>query len=179
MVPGADIGALETQPFPSPDDTPSDDAPESEYSGFQDRSDPSDMSDDDIIASISQMIQGRDPDQVAELFQLVFANLPDVEMSDNEEDMETLYSPGAEGRPAVGFKEIKQLIRKVLAEGHYHDMGGEDEMYDALDPHGFDSMSDAALVDMMHKEGMEEMIALDGEGDLANREEVIATLKDV
>jgi hypothetical protein len=52
-------------------------------------------------------------------------------------------------------------------------------MYDALDPHGFEKMSDAELIDMMHKEGMEEMIVLDGEGDLANREEVIATLKDV
>tara|TARA_R110000824_G_scaffold147030_2_gene316386 strand:+ start:3180 stop:3917 length:738 start_codon:yes stop_codon:yes gene_type:complete len=181
QVPGSDIGALETQPFPPPDNIPSDDAPESEYSGFQDRSGPSDMTDDDIVASINRVIQGKDPDHVAELFQIVFANLPDVEMSDAEEDPETLYSPGAEGRPTAGFRleELKLLIRKVLEEGHYHDMGGGDEMYDALDPHGFEKMSDAELIDMMHKEGMEEMIVLDGEGDLANREEVIATLKDV
>ena len=58
-------------------------------------------------------------------------------------------------------------------------MGGEDEMYDALDPHGYENMSDAELIDMMHTDGMEEMIVLDGEGDLANREEVIAALQDV
>jgi len=32
---------------------------------------------------------------------------------------------------------------------------------------------------MMHTDGMEEMIVLDGEGDLANREEVIVALKNV
>ena len=52
-------------------------------------------------------------------------------------------------------------------------------MYNALDPHGFEGMSDSELVDQMHREGMEEMIVLDGEGDLANREEVIAALQNV
>ena len=52
-------------------------------------------------------------------------------------------------------------------------------MYDALDPHGFSEMSDAELVDMLHRDGMEEIMVLDGEGDLANREEVVAALKDV
>ena len=35
-----------------------------------------------------------------------------------EEEPETLYSPGAEGRPQVGFKleELMNLIREVLAE---------------------------------------------------------------
>ena len=145
----------------------------------------SDMSDEDIVASISQMIQGRDPEHVSELFQAVFAKLPGVELSSpGDEDYpepETLYSPGAEGRPVAGFQlqELMELIREVLKEGHYHDMGGEDEMYNALDPHGFEDMSDAELIDMMHTDGMEEMIVLDGEGDLANREEVIAALQDV
>jgi len=162
-------------------DIPGDDAPESEYQGFQKDSSPSDMSDEDIISSISQMIQGRDPEHVSELFQAVFAQIPGVEMGDAEEEPESLYSPGAEGRPVAGFQlqELMELIREVLEEGHYHDMGGEDEMYNALDPHGFDKMSDAELVDAMHTDGMEEMIVLDGEGDLANREEVIAALKNV
>ena len=140
-----------------------------------------DMSDEEIVASISQMIQGRDPEHVSELFQAVFAQIPGVEMGPAEEEPETLYTPGAEGRPQMGFKleELAELIREVLEEGHYHDMGGEDEMYDALDPHGFENMSDAELIDMMHTDGMEEMIVLDGEGDLANREEVIAALQDV
>ena len=113
------------------------------------------------------------------MFQAVFSKIPGVEISDAEEDPESLYSPGAEGRPTVGFKEIKNLIRKVLLEGHYHDMGSDDEMYDALDPHGFDKMSDYELIDAMETDGMEDMIVRDGEGGLVNREEVIAALKNV
>ena len=63
-----------------------------------------DMSDEDIVASISQMIQGRDPEHVSELFQAVFAQIPGVEMGPAEEEPETLYTPGAEGRPQMGFK---------------------------------------------------------------------------
>ena len=126
-----------------------------------------------------------EPETVAELFQAVFEKIPGVELSrPGDEDYpgeETLYSPGAEGRPVAGFQleNLMELIREVLEEGHYHDMGGEDEMYDALDPQGFDKMSNSELIDAMHTDGMEEMIVLDGEGDLANREEVIAALKDV
>jgi len=79
--------------------------------------------------------------------------------------------------------QLKQIIKEeiliVLGEGHYHDMGGEDEMYDVMDPHGFKDMADDELISMMRTNGMEEMIVLDGEGGLANREEVIAALKDV
>ena len=79
--------------------------------------------------------------------------------------------------------QLKQIIKEenliVLGEGHYHDMGGEDETYNILDPHGIEDMPDAELIDMMHTDGMEEMIVFDGEGGLANREEVIAALKDV
>ena len=67
----------------------------------------------------------------------------------------------------------------MLGEGHYHDMGDEDEMYDALDPLGFAKMSDAQLVDEAWKDGIEEMLILDGEGDLVNREDVLAALKNV
>ena len=166
-VPKGSGDAEETMPIPR------DDAPESEYSGFQDRSGP------DVEDQLAALIQGMDPETVAELFQSVFEKIPGVEMGDAEEDPETLYSPGAEGRPQVGFNELKQFIRKVLSEGHYHDMGGEDEMYDALDPQGFDKMSDYELMDAMHTDGMEDMIIRDGEGALVNREEVIAALKNV
>lgn len=176
-VPGPD-DATSSDTYPM--EIPSDDAPESEYQGFQKDSAPSDMSDDDIISTISGMISGRDPEHVSELFQAVFEKIPGVELSKPGEE-ETLYSTGAEGRPVAGFQleNLMELIREVLAEGHYHDMGGEDEVYDVLDPQGLDKMPDAELIDMMHKDGMEEMIVLDGEGDLANREEVIAALKDV
>ena len=166
---------------PSPPEVPAPEEKESSDTFIMDAPAGGDMSDEDIVASISQMIQGRDPEHVSELFQAVFAQIPGVEMGPAEEEPETLYSPGAEGRPQVGFKmeELMDLIREVIAEGHYHDMGGEDEMYDLLDPLGFEKMSDADLIDMMHKDGMEELVVLDGEGDLANREEVVAALKDV
>ena len=180
-VPVADLHGAETQAFPSPGDIPSDDAPESEYSGFQDGSGPSDMSDEDLVASISQLVQGRDPEHVSELFQAVFAQIPGVEIEDAEEDPETLYSPGAEGRPTAGFQleNLMELIREVLEEGHYHDMGDEDEMYNALDPYNFEKMTDAQLVDTMYKDGMEELVRFDGEGELVDRDEVIAALKNV
>ena len=164
--------SAETMPF-SADGVPSDDAPESEYSGFQNDSGT------DLEGQIAALIQGIPPEEVSDLFQAVFSKIPGVEISDAEEDPESLYSPGAEGRPTVGFKEIKNLIRKVLLEGHYHDMGSDDEMYDALDPHGFDKMSDYELIDAMETDGMEDMIVRDGEGGLVNREEVIAALKNV
>ena len=169
-----------------------------------------DMSDEDIIASISQMVHGRDPEHVSELFQAVFAKIPGVEIGPSEEDPESLYSPGAEGRPAISLGPLREYVakeafRKVIemaglsygthsisgvpgqrdeedeevVEGEYRDLEDEGELYDVLDPHGFEKMSDAELVDMMHKDGMEELIVLDGEGDLANREEVVVALKDV
>jgi len=166
---------------PDPPEVPA--APEKEDSDtfVMDAPTGGDMSDEDIVASIGQMIQGRDPEHVSELFQAVFAQIPGVELGPAEEEPETLYTPGAEGRPQMGFKleELMGLIREVMREGHYHDMGDADEIYNALDPHGFENMSDSELIDMMHTDGMEEMIVLDGEGDLANREEVIAALKDV
>ena len=88
-----------------------------------------DMSDEEIVASISQMIQGRDPEHVSELFQAVFAQIPGVEMGDAEEERPpTLYAPGAEGRPVAGFeiKELMDLIREVLNESApFHDLTNE------------------------------------------------------
>ena len=134
---------------------------------------------DSLVDQIAMLVKGMEAEDVSELFQAVFMKIPGVEISSPEEESETLYSPGAEGRPRIGFNEIKQLIRKALVEGHYHDMGGGDEIYNALDPHGFEDMSDTELIDAMRTDGMEEMIVVDGEGGLANREEVIAVLKDV
>ena len=188
-APESEPRADDTMPFPA-DDMPQYDDEDVNVGGAYDPDAEAeisgapvggDMSDEEIVASISQMIQGRDPEHVSELFQAVFAQIPGVEMGPAEEEPETLYTPGAEGRPQMGFKleNLMELIREVISEGHYHDMGGEGEIYNALDPHGFENMSDAELIDMMHTDGMEEMIVLDGEGDLANREEGIAALQDV
>lgn len=198
-----DGGAYDPDAEAEVSDIPSDDAPERDVSGFQDRAGPP------LEDQLMDLIQGLPPEEVADLFQAVFEKIPGVELGEPEEEPESLYSPGAEGRPAISLGPIREHLaaksfEKILEiaglsygthsiagvpgardedeevdEGHYHDMGGEGEMYDALDPHGFDSMSDAELIDAMHTDGMEEMIVLDGEGDLANREEVIAALKDV
>ncbi len=140
------------------------------------------------IDGIYELVSEMDPEDVQDIFQIVFQKLPGVEMLSPgdegypEDKPPTEYVRGAGGRPKIGtfgLDEIKQLIRKVLSEGHYHDMGGEAEMYNALDPHGIEGMSDVELVDMAHKDGMEEIIILDGEGDLINREEVIVALQNV
>ena len=125
------------------------------------------------------MLKDTSPEEVANIFNVVFARLQPEPTA--EVPPETLYSPGAEGRPQAGFRleELKELIREALAEGHYHDMGGEGEMYDVLDPHGIEKMSDVELIDMAEKDGIEDIIVMDGEGDLANREEVIVALKNV
>jgi len=168
--------ATDNETMPIDMDVPSDDAPESDYSGFQDRAGAP------LEDRLMDLIQGLPPEEVADLFQAVFEKIPGVELGDPEEEPpDTLYSPGAEGRPVAGFemRELLDLIREVLTEGHYHDMGDEEEMYNALDPYNFEKMSDAELVDMMYKDGMEELISFDGEGDLVNRDVVIQALKDV
>ncbi len=90
--------AADTMPFPSGGETPAE--PES------------------LQAKIAAMVQGMDPESVSDLFQAVFAGIPGVEIGPAEEDPETLYSPGAEGRPQVGFRleELMELIREVLTE---------------------------------------------------------------
>ena len=172
-LPASDTDDRKTQPFPSYDE------PESEYSGFQDRSGPSDIpGDEDLIDSISQMIKGKDPEQVAALFQAVFTQIPGVEIEDPEENPESLYTPGAEGRPPIRrfgdkeLNELKKLIREALDD--YHDY----EMYDVLDQQEPGKKSDAEIVNALWAAGMEKMIVLDTDGTLSNREEVTAALED-
>jgi hypothetical protein len=97
------------------------------------------MSPDSLADAIGELIHGRDPEEVSKIFQLAFEKLPGVELSspgdEDYPDEETLYAPGAEGRPIAGFQleELMELIREMMEEGHYHDMGDEDEMYEIPD----------------------------------------------
>ena len=104
--PNADRAA---QTMPIDMDIPSDDAPESEYQGFQNDSESG------IEDQLAGLIQGMDPESVADLFQTVFEKIPGIEMgtADAEEEPppETLYVRGAEGRPAAGFNE--ELVNKI------------------------------------------------------------------
>ena len=103
--------AADTMPF-EPSDIPSDDAPERDVSGFQDRAGPP------LEDQLMDLIQGLPPEEVADLFQAVFEKIPGVELGEPEEEPpETLYSPGAEGRPQVGFKEeLMEIIKEELRE---------------------------------------------------------------
>ena len=83
-------------------------------------------------------------------------------------------------RRQIGFREVKNIVQEVLKEvGDYHFGFGDDEKYDALDPHGFGQMSDDELIDMAERDGIEEILIIDNDGGLVNREEVVAALKDV
>tara|TARA_R100000008_G_scaffold19975_1_gene10292 strand:+ start:3910 stop:4707 length:798 start_codon:yes stop_codon:yes gene_type:complete len=210
---GGDTAPME-KPHTAADDTmplPIDDMPQYDDEGVDDGGayDPEaeaeisgpPMDQGPLEDQIAALVQGMPPEEVSDLFQAVFSKIPGVELGPPEdEEPESLYSPGAEGRPTISLGPLREAVLKKIYEGaglsygahsmagvpgnrdeeeRWHDMGGEDEMYNVLDPHGFEEMSDAELVDAAHRDGIEEMIVLDGEGDLANREEVIAALKDV
>ena len=73
---------------------------------------------------ILSIVRDMDPNDVAELFQDVFEQLPGVEMTrldpEDEEPIPTSYQPGGElgDRPVVGFKEqLMEMIREELMEG--------------------------------------------------------------
>lgn len=72
----------------------------------------------DLVAIIGELVHGFRPDEVAEIFDAVFAQLTGQEAPPSDEPPETLYVKGAEGRPAAGFKleELYTLIREVLEE---------------------------------------------------------------
>ena len=73
---------------------------------------------------IFSIVRDMDPNDVAELFQDVFEQLPGVEMTrldpEDEEPIPTSYQPGGElgDRPVVGFKEqLMEMVRQELSEG--------------------------------------------------------------
>jgi hypothetical protein len=70
------------------------------------------------IDSIYDLVSDMDPEDVQEIFQIVFEKLPGVELEPAPREPTTLYRKGAEGRPQVGFKleELQQLIRRVLRD---------------------------------------------------------------
>ncbi len=84
-------------------DIPKDNEPERSTAPLEDR--------------LMDLIQGLPADEVAELFQSVFEKIRGAEMLD-EEPPQTLYTPGAEGRPQMGFKleELQELIRRVFRD---------------------------------------------------------------
>ena len=115
--------ASDTMPF-GPSDIPSDDAPERHVSGFQDRAGPDDTPSSEVnpikaaIDGIYELVADMDPEDVQDIFQIVFQKLPGVELEPAPKNPTTLYRRGAEGRPQVGFKleELQELIRRVFKD---------------------------------------------------------------
>ena len=115
--------ASDTMPF-GPSDIPSDDAPERHVSGFQDRAGPDDTPSSEVhpvkaaVDGIYELVADMDPEDVQEIFQIVFEKLPGVELEPAPKEPTTLYRRGAEGRPQVGFRleELQELIRRVLRD---------------------------------------------------------------
>ena len=86
------------------------------------------MNQDELAATIGELIHGRDPEEVSEIFQMAFEKLPGVELSSpGDEDYpgeETLYARGAEGRPTAGFRleELASLIKEVMSENEWYNI---------------------------------------------------------
>ena len=115
------LRATDTMPI---DDVPADDAPERDVSGFQDRAGPDDTPSSEVnpikaaIDGIYKLVADMYPEDVQDIFQIVFQKLPGVELEPAPREPSTLYRKGAEGRPQVGFKleELQQLIRRVFRD---------------------------------------------------------------
>ena len=106
------------------------------------------MSQDELIMSIGELIHGRQPEDVADIFQMVFSKIPGVEMStagdEDHPEEETLYVKGAEGRPAAGFQleELMSLIKEVMNETSWHNItAGE-----TAPPHSTDAVEPLELI---------------------------------
>lgn len=86
-------------------------------------------------------------------------------------------------RRQIGFKEVKYMIQEVLEEvGDYHFGFGDEEKYDALDPHGFNDMDDEELIDQAERDGIEVHRYLDDDGYIISPEfrvKLIDAIKNV
>jgi hypothetical protein len=83
-----------------------------------------------------------------------------------EKQLEKLKSKGAKIEKPES--EEKEIVDEAFPESQLEENEGSD----------LNSMSDYDLMSYAEDEGMEDMIVRDGEGGLANREEIIATLSE-
>jgi len=140
------------------------------------------MSHDELAATIGELIHGKDPEEVSEIFQLAFEKLPGVELSSpGDPDYpgeETLYTPGAEGRPVAGFQleELLTLITEVLHEGHYRDMGGEDEMYE-LPSAGVEPKSTVERIEGIYHQLQDIFEEFEDQSSMAMGQQIITNLE--
>ena len=83
-----------------------------------------------LVNNIFNLVGDMEPEDVQEIFQIVFEKLPGVELSSPgdedypEEVPGTEYVPGAQGRPVAGFQleNLTELIREVLSETNWYNI---------------------------------------------------------
>lgn len=64
---------------------------------------------DSVEDKIAGLVQGMSPDDVAELFQVVFSRLPGVEMQDTEQEPPSLYGdPESDGRSPITLGPVRE-----------------------------------------------------------------------
>ena len=94
---------------------------------------------------IADMVKGMPPEEVSDLFQAVFAKIPGVEIGSPEEEPESLYTPGAEGRPAISLGPLREAVFEKLMEAGgtmYRGMGAAYKRDDEEEPENEDTDTD-------------------------------------
>tara|TARA_Y100000592_G_scaffold75679_1_gene118296 strand:- start:7797 stop:8516 length:720 start_codon:yes stop_codon:yes gene_type:complete len=72
------------------------------------------------VDGIYELVADMDPEDVAEIFQIVFEKLPGVELEPQDVNPGTLYSPGAEGRPQISLGPLREeVFQKIVEMGSY------------------------------------------------------------
>ena len=103
------------------------------------------MSQDEVVSAIGELIHGKGPDEVSEIFELVYTQIPGVEIGAPEEELPpSPYSGKAiaqrqfqQGQRRTGFEEsfalgeLMELIKEVLSE-EYSGEESYDEWIDTL-----------------------------------------------
>ena len=139
------------------------------------------LSDTPLEDQVTALVQDLQPEEMLNLFTAVIEKLAPQYIEPEHDDRPVILSPGDPRRKKI--KEmIKKVLKEVLDEGHYHDMGSEEEMYDVLDPEGLQTMSDEELLDLADRAGIEVHRYESSPGEFIDdeaRNEILAYLKDV
>lgn len=109
---------------------------------------------DNVEEAIFDMMKEMPEEEVTQIFNNVYMRLYPEPDGSGEQGPETLYSPGAEGRPVAGFKleELMNLIREALNEKYDLDF---DEWMDTL----LTTLTDKYNSDIDHEDKLPESIA--------------------
>ena len=118
---------------------------------------------DEVTESMKSTSKTTKKSLTAQIKEMILAEM-NVDMSDDDKfyDFSTEIDPSEFGDKSDHEQE------------EYKKTGALEEMTEESE---YDSMSDSELIELANDDGMEEMIVRDGEGGLANRQEIIDALK--